>query len=151
MQTPVCTDDRRGPCTAKNASICLRATTVQTAERAMCAQFSPRIPVSWLKRARRGMACWRTCYARTISPSSPPTVAVIGLRFATLGGKYPRPDFHRLDVRHARHTWKDGFAILWANPLFSKKQAMLTDKTNNKNDKAFLIPQLLAMNHKNPL
>ena len=27
---------------------------------------------------------------------------------------------------------------------------MLTDKTNNKNDKAFLIPQLLAMNHKKP-
>ena len=71
-------------------------------------------------------------------------------RRAAIWFKYPRPVFHRLDVRHARHTWKDGFAILWANPLFSKKQAMLTDKTNNKNDKAFLIPQLLAMNHKKP-
>ena len=36
--------------------------------------------------------------------SSPPGVATSSLRFATLGGKYPRPDFHRLDVRRARHT-----------------------------------------------
>ena len=27
---------------------------------------------------------------------------------AGLGGKYPRPDFHRLDVRHARHTKQGG-------------------------------------------
>ncbi|MBQ3478772.1 MAG: hypothetical protein IJH25_11430, partial [Clostridia bacterium] len=40
------------------------------------------------------------CY----TASSPPGVATSSLRFATLGGKYPRPDFHRLDVRHARLT-----------------------------------------------
>ena len=33
-----------------------------------------------------------------------PVIADFGLRFATLGGKYPRLDFHQLDWRHARHT-----------------------------------------------
>jgi len=107
VQIPVCRDDRRFVCTAKNASTCLRATVAPIAGKAMFALSNLKIPVSWLKRVLRGMACWRMCSARTISPSSPPGVATSSLRFATLGGKYPRPDFHRLDGRHARHTKKE--------------------------------------------
>ena len=33
-------------------------------------------------------------------------ITAIGLSFATLGCRYPRPDFHRLDTRHARRTMK---------------------------------------------
>jgi len=69
IHIPVCNDDRRFVCTAKNASICLRATAAPTAGRAMSALSSPMIPVSWLKRVRRGTACWRTCSTRMISRS----------------------------------------------------------------------------------
>lgn len=36
--------------------------------------------------------------------SSIPNITVRDLPFTTLGCRYPRPDFHRLDVRHARRT-----------------------------------------------
>ena len=39
--------------------------------------------------------------------SSIPNITVRDLPFTTLGCRYPRPDFHRLDVRHARRTNKD--------------------------------------------
>lgn len=38
--------------------------------------------------------------------SSIPNITVRDLPFTTLGCRYPRPDFHRLDVRHARRTNK---------------------------------------------
>lgn len=38
--------------------------------------------------------------------SSIPNITVRDLPFTTLGCRYPRPDFHRLDVRHARRTKK---------------------------------------------
>ena len=38
--------------------------------------------------------------------SSIPNITVRDLPFTTLGCRYPRPDFHRLDVRHARRTIK---------------------------------------------
>ena len=34
-------------------------------------------------------------------------ITAIGLSFATLGCRYPWPDFHRQDVRHAWHTNKE--------------------------------------------
>lgn len=40
--------------------------------------------------------------------SSIPNITVRDLPFTTLGCRYPRPDFHRLDVRHARRTKKRG-------------------------------------------
>jgi len=35
-----------------------------------------------------------------------PGITAFGLRFTTLGGKYPRLVFHQLDMRHARRTNK---------------------------------------------
>lgn len=39
--------------------------------------------------------------------SSIPNITVRDLPFTTLGCRYPRPDFHRLDVRHARRTKRE--------------------------------------------
>lgn len=43
--------------------------------------------------------------------SSIPNITVRDLPFTTLGCRYPRPDFHRLDVRHARRTNRVGGPI----------------------------------------
>ncbi|MBR2782201.1 MAG: hypothetical protein IKE00_02565, partial [Oscillospiraceae bacterium] len=57
----------------------------------------------------------RLCY----TASSPNAIAVVGLRFATLGGKYLWRDFHPLELCHARHTkkaeapgWASAFAVI---------------------------------------
>ena len=43
--------------------------------------------------------------------SSIPNITVRDLPFTTLGCRYPRPDSHRLDVRHARRTKKEALDL----------------------------------------
>ena len=56
-----------------------------------------------------------------------PDFSVLGLRFTTLGGKYPRLDSHQLESGHARHTIKGIGSTTDAPTEYMKNKQFVTD------------------------
>ena len=88
----------------------------------------------------------RVCYPA----SSPNAITVIGLQFTTLGGKYPRQDFHLLESCHARHTFLGTVPELPSpirrtslHPAISKQQHVFSFGWQFPNDRLFFDWQIL--------